>query len=160
MRAAVGANVELILQSWCFGSYVSFLGFLERKRLFGGNRGGAVLRGSVLCHLWCHNSQRERRSGRVHRWPTGLRVELQRGDGLLMSRRVIDNFIYAIILRLCGLSVSVWRSKWFIFIRRMIFLFIYIIITLPRPAWLYENILARTVFIKTLAFLNTCAKGT
>lgn len=75
------------------------LGFLERKRLLGGNCGGAVLWGPVLCNLWCHHSQRERCSGRVHRWPTGLRVELQGGNDLSMSRRVINIFIIAIIFR-------------------------------------------------------------
>lgn len=136
------------------------LGFLERQRLLGGNCSGAVLRGSVLCNLWCHHPQRERCSGRVHRWPTGLRVELQGGNELSMSCRVIDIFIIGIIVRLYVLSAF---EGWIFAdsfnqnsscIRRLMLLF------LPRPSWLYENILARTVFIKTLAFLNTCAKGT
>lgn len=71
---------KLMLWMVCVSS-----GFLERKRLLGGNRGGALLWGSVLCNLWCHHSQWERCSGRVHCWPTGLRVELQGGNELSVS---------------------------------------------------------------------------
>lgn len=141
------------------------LGFLERKRLLGGNCGGVVLWGSFLRDLRCQHSQRERCSGWVHRWPTGLRVELQGGNDLSMSRTVINIFIIAISVgSMFCLSLKAEFTLWFILVSSKFFMhtktgpFYFFFFT--TASLTFENILARTVFIKTLAFLNTCAKGT